>query len=125
MKRNLIALLVLVSVNTLGNGAPDGVSISSRVEFAKPNPQLSRPLGHEPTQAELNQLQRVVGQTPREVLRRIGHPRSVRQLGQGVEIWYYAWGKDGIPVEFRNGSAVSAGEERYSTGFLPRNPVNP
>jgi len=125
MKRNLIALLVLVSVNTSGNGAPDGVSISSRVEFAKPNPQLSRPLGREPTEVELKQLnQRLIGQSPAEVLRRIGHPRSV-VFSRGVEIWHYAWGKDGIDVGFRNGCAVFVGEERYSTCFQPLNQVNP
>jgi hypothetical protein len=73
----------------------------------RPDPRLAKPLGHEPTEADFRRLNGVVGQTPGEVICRLGHPSTIHQAAGGP-LWQYEWGRGGARVTFRCGSVVRA-----------------
>jgi hypothetical protein len=81
--------------------------VNTQVE-PRPDPRLAKPLGHEPTEADVRRLKGVVGQTPGEVIRRLGHPSKVYQTANGPD-WLYRWGQGRAMVEFRGGLAVETG----------------
>jgi len=124
MKRTLIAWLGLVVVAAAAQGSPPQGAVDTR-QIAAPNPRLSRPLGREPTLEELIRLQGIIGRSQIGVLQQFGHPKSIEKTSVGRERWCYAWGADGVFIDFQNGRAVRSGETEYQTGYVPPYAVNP
>ena len=59
--------------------------------IANPDVSLSEPLGHWPTSEELDALYALRGKTDRDVLRTIGHPKAIEDLGDSISRWQYDW----------------------------------
>ncbi len=104
MRRSLLAallLLLLVAAALAASPAP-----RPRLAVATPDPSRSKPQPRWPNEADLARLASVEGQDREHVLAQLGHPRKVRKLKGGEEVWEYDW-RAACEVRLRHGVCTS------------------
>ena len=123
MKRIAIAGFILLLT---GGGVLAAIlrdTAESGILEQEPDVSLAQPIGREPTNEEVARLEAVVGSSPAEVIRRLGHPSRVGKYHDGSDVWTFPWGDPTAPrarkaarVFFRNGVAVQAVYDHMQTG---------
>jgi hypothetical protein len=101
VKYSVLAVGGVLLVCGITDADSSRISSISKV-IVQPNTRLARPMNREPTPEEISRLERVVGCTPEEVIRRLGHPRKVIEHDDNRYIkiiWEYPWGDPKNPTE--------------------------
>jgi hypothetical protein len=105
--------LAILATALLGSGSGIPGAVAARPVRLKPDTRQARPLDHWPTQADLDLLGSVMGRTPAETIRVLGHPSKIARRKDGRVVWSYPW-LAACTVTFKQGVVV---DTFYTAGY--------